>query len=93
MTGKITTLAVALALASLGCGTRTLIGEVDGAAPDDTGAASVDTRGDATTPDLGGANSGGTCTPVVLPATSRSRFPTGVDRTSGPDSSRAAPRD
>lgn len=78
MTGKITTLAVALALAALGCGTRTLIGEVDGGPPDDAGGGSVDTRGDASTRDLAGANSGGTCTPVVHQGDQPFTFPAGV---------------
>ena len=82
MTGKITTLAVALALASLGCGgARTLIGEVDGGPADDTGVGSVDTSGDANRPDLGGANSGGTCTPVQLPGEQPFTFPAGLEGT------------
>jgi hypothetical protein len=78
MTGKLTTLAVALSLAALGCGARTLIGEVDGGPSDDAGVGSVDAHGDAATPDLGGANSGGTCTPVQHLGDQPFTFPPGV---------------
>jgi hypothetical protein len=51
---------------------------VDGGPADDASVGSVDTRGDVTAPDLGGANSGGTCTPVVHPGDQPFTFPTGV---------------
>ena len=75
MTMRITTLtALALALTTIGCSARTLIGEVDGASPPMADGSMATADGGAP----GGANSGGTCSPVVHQGDQPFTFPAGV---------------